>query len=103
MRVHVRTYGDLRKALSDRITVALNERSTVKQLTSKLGSIVNPADRHLFQEERIRGSRVTILINGQNIQALQQLGTELHNGDVVTFIPLVDGGTTVLVKRYRFR
>jgi molybdopterin converting factor small subunit len=94
MRVRVRTYGDLRKALSDRITVALNDGSTVKLLASKLRSMVNPADRHLFREDRIRGSRVTILVNGRNLQSLQQLNTVLGDGDVVTFIPLVVGGTT---------
>lgn len=92
MRVRVRTYGDLRKALTDRITVVLDDGSTVKQLAVVLRSMVNPADRHLFGEEQIRGSRVTILLNSRNLQTLQQLGTELHDGDVVTFIPLVDGG-----------
>jgi molybdopterin converting factor small subunit len=60
--------------------------------------MVNPADRHLFREDRIRGSRVTILVNGRNLQSLQQLNTVLGDGDVVTFIPLVVGGTTVVKK-----
>jgi MoaD family protein len=99
MRVRVRTYGDLRRALNDRITVVLNDGSTVKQLASKLRSMANPADRHLFREERMRGSRVTMLVNGRNIQTLRQLGTELSDGDVVTLIPLVDGGTPA--RRFR--
>jgi MoaD family protein len=92
MRVRVRTYGDLRKVLIDWITVALNDGSTVKLLVSKLRSMTNPADRHLFREDRIGGSRVTILVNGRNLQTLQQLDTVLSDGDVVTFIPLVVGG-----------
>ena len=101
MRVRVRTYGDIRRALNDRITVGLKDGSTIKQLVSKLRSMVNPADKHLFREERIRGSRVTILVNGRNIRTLQQFGTELSDGDIVTFLPLVDGGAAASGERYR--
>ena len=94
MRIHVRTYGELRKALHDQVTMELNDGSTVKLLVSKLRSMMNPVDRYLFREDRICGSRVTILVNGRNLQTLQQLDTALSDSDVVTFIPLVIGGTT---------
>jgi len=101
MRVRVRTYGDLRKAIGDQITVALNDGSTVKLLASKLRVMANPGARDLFREERLRGSRVTILLNGQNLQNLQQLDTELSDGDVVTFLPLVVGGSAASCRRRR--
>jgi molybdopterin synthase sulfur carrier subunit len=92
LKISVRTYGVLKRTLGERFIIKLEDDSTIHGLISKLRTRVRRTSRSDFSHNYVRDLGLTILVNGQNIQALQKLETPLKDGDVVTFAPLVVGG-----------
>lgn len=78
MKVKVNTYGFIAQKLGSRLEVELEEKTTVKDLISKLS-------------EQIRGFDLTqevVLVNGKAVKQ----DYFLNDGDEVTIMPAIVGG-----------
>ena len=91
MRVRVRVFGDLAKALGKDLTVDLPLGSTVGDLLDKIG------EGHVRVAEGVlagggRGANMVVLLGGLNVQFLSKFETILNEGDVVSLLPPAGGG-----------
>lgn len=90
LKVKVRTYGDLKRVLGVQFTLTLRDDAPLKELVSKLREKIGTKKGLL--DHNLLSPTLMVLVNGRNIHSLDGLDTCLRTGDIVTFIPLVEGG-----------
>ena len=67
-----------------------------KTVGEALGSLVAQHDelrRHLYQEDGRLRSFVNVYLNDDDIRYLQKEATPVHDGDTVSIVPSIAGGT----------
>ena len=91
MKIKIRAFGELAEVLAKHSMLELDDGENLDGLIDKLERIGTKTGKPLAAH-RLRDSTLTILINGNNVRALEGSKTILKDGDTVTFIPLVEGG-----------
>ncbi len=91
MKINIRAYGEPLQVLSIQNTVELKDKEVLKDLIVRLESRIGSKNM-LLSRYASKDSTLTILVNGRNIQTLDDLKTRLKDGNTVTFILLVVGG-----------
>lgn len=95
MKIAIHSILGIRKALGQKHTeIDLPPESTVEDVFSYMkerwGEVLTP---HLFDAATGEvHAHLRIMVNGQEIQFLQGMGTSLNEGDEVLILPLISGG-----------
>ena len=94
MAIQVKLYSLFRKYIDDRqveLDPETNKtiRDLIRSLDEKYESVFS--EKLIGEEETINPGAI-ILVNGQNIHHLEQLDTELKDGDVLAIFPPSAGG-----------
>lgn len=94
MKVKIRFFTTLREITGKREeTAELAGRATVDNLLSFLSKKYGEKfTNYLYHEETGLQVSLQVLVNGKNITTLQELETELKDGDTLAIIPPVGGG-----------
>jgi molybdopterin/thiamine biosynthesis adenylyltransferase/rhodanese-related sulfurtransferase/molybdopterin converting factor small subunit len=69
------------------------DASTVSGVVEKLTNHFPPLKRHLYTSGGAPGNFVTLYLNGRDIRELRRGGTTLKDGDVVSIVPAIAGGS----------
>lgn len=89
--VTVKVFGGLRESLgASSLDITLPPRATIRSLLA-----VMEADRPELVgklKSGISDGYLNVLVNGRNIRFLDDLDTQLHQGDSVALLPPVGGG-----------
>jgi molybdopterin converting factor small subunit len=78
----------------DHVEVAAN---TVGEALSSLVAQHGDLRRHLYQDDGRLRSFVNVYVNDDDIRYLQKEATPLRDGDTVSIVPSIAGGTDILV------
>ncbi|HUK54431.1 MAG TPA: MoaD/ThiS family protein [Candidatus Binatia bacterium] len=70
--------------------------STVGEALAFLLSEHAELRRHLYQDDGRLRSFVNVYVNDDDIRYLQKEATPVHDGDIVSIVPSIAGGTAVL-------
>ncbi|MFQ6095647.1 MAG: MoaD/ThiS family protein, partial [Candidatus Bathyarchaeia archaeon] len=89
MKVSVRAFGEIKRALGGHLTVELEDGAKLRDLILKLGGKVRDSRRAFLGGYRLEDSALIVLVNGRNIHALDGIDTVLKEGDFVTFMPVL--------------
>ncbi|MEM2889532.1 MAG: MoaD/ThiS family protein [Candidatus Bathyarchaeia archaeon] len=92
MKVKVRAFGNLMETLGNDTVVELESDSKVGDLLSMLRKKTEAVQKEALSRFDRTEPELTVLINGQNIQALSGLETLLRDGDLVVLLPAFHGG-----------
>ena len=94
MKVIVRYFTILREITRKREEeIDANEDSTIEDVLTFLnGKYGKEFERYVLSGRKHKGLRLLFLVNGQNIQQLDDLKTKLQNGSVLTIMPPIAGG-----------
>ncbi len=92
MKVKVRSFGPLMKALGHENVLELQDGATIGHLLTALAQRAEG-----FKEDFLLGyddkrPNMAVLLNGLNIQLLEGLKTVLRDGDTVSLLPPAAGG-----------
>ena len=95
MKIAIRFFGALRAAIGSRqIDLELGPaRTTVGDLPEILNERYGEKVSKLLQGKEESFDYLRVLINGQDQLIIQGLETELKDGDIVTLLPPLSGGT----------
>ena len=95
MKIAIRFFGALRAAIGSRqIDLELGPaRTTVGDLPEILNERYGEKVSKLLQGKEESFDYLRVLINGQDQLVIQGLETELKDGDIVTLLPPLSGGT----------
>ncbi len=92
MKVTVRVFGELVKILGKRHVLELEEGATVGALSNLISQRAGLKRQGYLGKYRVAGGDLAVLVNGRSIQLLEGVGTILHDGDEVIFLPPAAGG-----------
>ena len=92
MKVVVRAFGEIKRALGGKLTVELRNSAKIRDLILKLGGRAGDSGRSFLGGYKLEDSALVVLVNGRNIHALDGIDTSLKDGDFVTFMPVLVGG-----------
>ncbi len=92
MKVTIRVFGDLVPILGRRNVVELEEGATVGYLSNLMAQNAGFKRQGYMGNYRVAGGDLAVLVNGKSIQLLEGVGTTLHEGDEVVFLPPAAGG-----------
>lgn len=92
MKVKVRVFGELVKILGKRHVHELEEGATVGYLSNLMAQNAGIKRRGYLGNFKVTGGDLAVLVNGKSIQLLEGVGTTLHDGDEVIFLPPAAGG-----------
>ncbi len=92
MKVTVRVFGELVKILGKRHVLELEEGATVGYLSNLMAQNAGIKRRGYLGNFKVTGGDLAVLVNGKSIQLLEGVGTTLHDGDEVIFLPPAAGG-----------
>ena len=92
MKVTIRVFGDLVPILGRRNVVELEEGATVGHLSNLMAQNAGLKRQGYLGNYRVAGGDLAVLVNGKSIQLLEGVGTPLHEGDEVVFLPPAAGG-----------
>jgi molybdopterin synthase sulfur carrier subunit len=92
MRVKVRAFGRLIDTLGAEFEVELSPDAKIKDLIAKLKEKAPMLDEKALTRYERDEPELIILLNGKNIQTLENLQTSLKDGDTVVLLPPVVGG-----------
>jgi molybdopterin synthase sulfur carrier subunit len=94
VNISIRFFGHLRAAVGCRqVNFIVNEETTVGELPHVLIAAYGDKISDLFNGGEEPFDVFRVLINGQDNWVMQGLDTELKEGDVVTLLPPLSGGT----------
>lgn len=88
MNIKVLFFGRLRKLADRQKTICMKEGS-------RLGGLIDCLVKELgseFHQEVSHVEQLRILINGQEYELLDNMQTELKDGDTIVFLTLIAGG-----------
>jgi sulfur-carrier protein len=107
MMVKVQFFGEIRQAVpAGELIWELGASSTLAVLLADLGRRFGPSlSRAVLLPDGKLWPTVAVLVNGQSESLLLGLDTPLSEGDVVTILPVITGGSCVhsfLFRRYRY-
>ncbi|MEM2128965.1 MAG: MoaD/ThiS family protein [Candidatus Bathyarchaeia archaeon] len=91
-KVKVRAFGHLMATLGNETVIELKSNSRVVDLLSVLRKKTEAVQKEALSRFDRTEPELTVLINGQNIQALSGLETLLRDGDLVVLLPAFHGG-----------
>jgi molybdopterin synthase sulfur carrier subunit len=92
MKVTVRVFGGLVQILGKRYVLELEEGATVGRLSNLLAQNAGIKRRGYLGNFKVTGGDLAVLVNGKSIQLLEGVGTTLHDGDEVVYLPPAAGG-----------
>ena len=69
------------------------EAKTVAEALDSLTSQFGELKRHLYSDEGRLRSFVNVYVNDEDIRYLQKEKTALQQGDTISIVPSIDGGT----------
>lgn len=92
LRIFVRAYGELRRAIGDDLFLELEEGMSLGDLITKLKGKVDCSGETYLGSFKLEDSSLVVLVNGRNMWALNGIDTPLKDGDHITFMPVVVGG-----------
>jgi sulfur-carrier protein adenylyltransferase/sulfurtransferase len=92
MTVTVQIPAALKRFADNRDAIEL-EGETVAQVMGELASDHPDLRRHLFDEAGTLRNFVNVYVNDEDVRYLMKLETPLKDGDVITIVPSVAGGT----------
>ena len=81
-------FGKLRELAERQKTICMKEGSRLSDL---IDSLVKEHGIE-FHQEVSQVEQLRILINGQEYELLDNMQTELKDGDTIVFLPLIAGG-----------
>jgi molybdopterin synthase sulfur carrier subunit len=87
MRIKVRAFGDLARALGKDLEMELPSDADVGELLARIG-----AQTGKTSPDGEPKPNLVVLVEGLNIQFLDKLRTRLNDGDVVSILPPAGGG-----------
>jgi molybdopterin synthase sulfur carrier subunit len=87
MRIRVRAFGDLARALGKDLEMELPSGADVGELLARIGAQTGKPSA-----EGEPKPNLVVLVEGLNIQFLDKLRTRLNEGDVVSILPPAGGG-----------
>ncbi len=91
MRVRIKSFGPLYRALGERVLeLSVPEGATVRRVMEHLAE--SRGVGHLvFEGDGLSGNFI-IMLNRRDVDTLQGEDTPVHDGDVITVLPHVQGG-----------
>ena len=92
MKIKVRTFGHLTAHIGKETVIELPPDAKIENVLSKLKEKTENIDKESLSRYDHFEPELTILVNGQNIQALNSLQTPLKDGDILVLLPSVQGG-----------
>ena len=78
--------------LGRRNVVELEAGATVGHLSNLMAQNAGLKRQGYLGNYRVAGGDLAVLVNGKSIQLLEGVGTTLHEGDEVVFLPPAAGG-----------
>lgn len=78
--------------LGRRNVVELEEGATVGHLSNLMAQNAGFKRQGYLGNYRVAGGDLAVLVNGKSIQLLEGVGTPLHEGDEVVFLPPAASG-----------
>lgn len=93
MRIVLRVFADYRAITGFKeMPVGLGEGETIGGLLDLITHTYPRLKEAMFEDNGALKRFIIILVNGRNIEFLEQLHTRLKDGDVVALFPPVAGG-----------
>ena len=92
MKVKVRAFGRLAANLGNELVIELKPDSKIGDMLSTLRERTEAVQKEALTRFDRTEPELTILLNGQNIQAMDGLETPLKDGDLILLLPAVHGG-----------
>ena len=91
MKIRIKAFGELRKLLGAELKLELPSGTTIGELLLKLSKDY-PALKSKVLDPDGRSGHYLVLINGRNIQFMNQLKTKLSEKDTISLLPPSGGG-----------
>ncbi len=94
MEITVHYFTVLRNVTKKRLEkIKVNDGSTLESLlTALIKKYGENFERYMSSGKREKRVQVIFLLNGQDVAQFKGLGTQLHDGDVVSLMPPIAGG-----------
>ena len=92
MTVEVRIPSMLQKFTNGEKLLSYNARATVGDLLSSIDADHPGIGNQLFEDGELRRF-VNIFLNDEDIRFINQMDTELNDGDVLAILPALAGGS----------
>ena len=94
MKISIRFFGYLREAIGFRqVDIEVDEKTTIGNLPEILVlTYGNSVADHIYGSEE-SFDNLRVLINGQDHTVLEGLDTKLNEGDMITLLPPLSGGS----------
>lgn len=92
MKITVRIFGDLVQFLGNKISLELEEGSTVGALVKAMGERSGQRRQGYLGDFKVGGGELIILVNGRNIELADGLETIVREGEDIVFLNPTMGG-----------
>lgn len=92
MGVNIRIPTPLRKFTDDQSVVAIESAQTVGAALGELAQRYPELKERVFKEDGSVRRFVNVFANDEDIRFLEQLDTELAEGDEISIVPAIAGG-----------